>query len=56
MGLTHKLIQDYYEYLHEEVLRAYPSPYVVKDMAVAEQIEVVTFGDQDLPGGRSSSS
>ena len=46
MGLTHEMIQEYYEHFHDEVLRSYPSPYVLEDLEVEEEIEVVTTGEK----------
>jgi len=47
MGLTHEMIQEYYEHFHDEVLRSYPSPYEEKDLPVEEEIEVVTSGKKE---------
>ena len=49
MGLNNEMIEDYYNKMHEEILRAYTSPYVEQEMDAWEEVEVVTPGERGDP-------
>ena len=47
MGLNHQMIKDYYDHMHDEMLRAYPSPYAGPQTEAEEVVEVVTPGERE---------